>query len=186
MKDKNKEFATQPSFVGDKIFLRAVTVDDIANFHLWFLQIEPQTQSCRAHPLRSATEVTEAFKKREPSAGREFFAIVRKKDKVPVGKISYFDHNPLNRSAELGLLIDPDEQKKGHGSEAIKLLVRYLFRHRGFNKVYAQTAGFNKGAIKLLESLKFTKDASLRDHYFHDGEFHKGLIYSLLLYELDW
>ncbi|MCK4632434.1 MAG: GNAT family N-acetyltransferase [candidate division Zixibacteria bacterium] len=186
MKDKNKEFGTQPSFVGDKIFLRAVTVDDIANFHLWLLQNEPQTRSCRPYPIQSAAEATEAFRKREPSTNREFFAIVRKKDKVPVGKISYFDYNSLNRSAELGLLIDPDEQKKGHGNEAIRLLVKYLFRQRGFNKVYAQTAAFNKGAIKLLESLKFSKDATLRDHYFHDGEFHKGLIYSLLLYEFDW
>ena len=186
MKDKKREFATQPSFIGDKIFLRAVTADDIANFQLWFLQSEPQTQSCRIHPLRSTAEVTEAFKKREPSANRGQFVIVRKKDKVPVGKISFFDYNPLNRSAELGILIDPDEQKNGYAGEAIRVLVKYLFHQRGFNKVYAQTAGFNKGAIKLLESLKFKKDATLRDHYFYGGKFHEGFIYSLLLYELDW
>ena len=186
MKDKSKELPTQPSFVGEKIFLRPVTADDIVNFHLWFLQSEPQTQSCRTHPLRSAAEITEAFRKREPSSDREQFAIVRKKDKVPVGKISYFDYNPLNRSAELGISIDPDEQKKGYATEAARILIKFLFRQRGLNKVHAQTADFNKGAIKLLESLKFKKDATLRDHYFHDGEFHKGYIYSFLLYELDW
>jgi len=40
--------------------------------------------------------------------------------------------------------------------------------------------------VKLLETLGFKKDAVLRDHYFYNGEFHNGFIYSLLLFELDW
>ncbi|MEW5995345.1 MAG: GNAT family protein, partial [Candidatus Zixiibacteriota bacterium] len=86
----------------------------------------------------------------------------------------------------LGVIIDPDERKKGYGKEALQILGRYLFSHRGLNKVYAQTAAFNEGAVALLESLGFKRDATLRNHYFYDGEFHAGYIYSLLAYEVDW
>ena len=64
-------------------------------------------------------------------------------------------------------------------------MCRYLFKQCGLNKVYAQTAEFNEGAIKLLESLGFKRDATLRDHYFLNGRFHAGLIYSLLLFEFE-
>ncbi|RKX19168.1 MAG: N-acetyltransferase, partial [Candidatus Zixiibacteriota bacterium] len=51
------------------------------------------------------------------------------------------------------------------------------------NKVYAQTASFNKGSIKLLESLEFKLDGTLRQHHFYKGQFHNDLLYSLLKFE---
>ncbi|HQL24078.1 MAG TPA: GNAT family protein [candidate division Zixibacteria bacterium] len=78
-----------------------------------------------------------------------------------------------------------DEREKGYASDAMGVLCRYLFKFRGLNKVHAQTAEFNKGAIRLLGKLGFKRDGVLRDHYYHAGEFHAGYIYSLLAFELD-
>lgn len=186
MSDKGSKFPTQPALIGSKIFLRPATADDVANFHFWFNQCEPQTQTCRMQILHTSGESVEAFKKRERSTSRQEFAIVRKADKTPVGHATFFDYNPLNRSAELGLLIDPDEQRQGYASEALRLLTAYLFNQRGLNKVYAQCSTDNEGTVKLLEQLGFKKDGTLRDHQFYDGEFHHCYIYSLLLFELDW
>ena len=183
MKDKKTAFPTQPSLVGDHVYLRPATADDAANAHIWFILSEPQAQGCQPLPFRTASEVAEAFKKKEAAADRQAFAIVRKQDKTLVGKITFYDLNTLNRSAGLGLLIDPDERRKGYAADALRVLIRYLFRYRGLNKVYAQTAEFNAGAVKLLESLGFKKDACLRDHHFYNGEFHDTFIYSLLLFE---
>ena len=188
MKDKKKKYPTQPSFVGDKIYLRPVTEDDVVNAYYWNVQSEPQRISCHPINFMSASDVVEAYRKRTipPSEGIRKFAVVRCDDKVTVGIITFFGYNSQNRSVELGLIIDPDEQRKGYGREALCLLIKYLFKHRGLNKVYAQTAGFNEAAIKLMESMGFKKDAILRDHYFLKGEFHNGFIYSLLQFELDW
>lgn len=187
MADKQKSFPTQPSFVGQKVYLRPATAEDIANIHHWDVQGEPQSMSCHARILRTAGESAELFKKSENSTNDQRFTVVKKKDKMPVGLVRFFGYNQLNRSVELGLLIDPDEHKKGYGTDALKVLCRYLFNYRGLNKVYAQTAIFNKGAVKLLEKLRFKKDATLRDHYFYQGDFHHGLVYSMLLCELhEW
>jgi len=102
-----------------------------------------------------------------------------------VGRVRFFDMNTQNRSAELGLLIDPDEQGKGYGLAALQLLCRFLIKSRGLNKVHAQTASFNKAAQALLKKAGFKLDGTLRHHYFYDGEYHNGLVYSLLAYEFE-
>jgi diamine N-acetyltransferase len=185
MKDKKTSFPTQPSLIGDHVYLRPATADDVANNHVWFILSEPQAQGCQPLPFRTASEAAEAFKKREATTDHQAFAIVRKQDKTLVGKIVFFDFNSLNRSAGLGVLIDPDERKKGYAGDAMRVLIRFMFHYRGLNKVYAQTAEFNSGAVRLLESLGFKKDACLRDHHFYNGKFFDSFVYSLLLFEAD-
>jgi ribosomal-protein-alanine N-acetyltransferase len=184
MSDKKKRFPTQPSLVGKEIFLRPATPEDIANFHHWFIQSEPQSQTVHPMPFLTIPEASERFKKSEKNTDRESFTIVRKEDKTPIGKISFFNFNSLNLSAELGILIDPDERQRGYAKEAMMVLMKYLFSYRNLNKVYAETAAFNGSAVKLLESLNFKKDGTLRSHHFYDGEFHNKFIYSLLRFEL--
>lgn len=185
MAEKKPILTTAPSLIGQRVYLRPVTAEDIANTHHWFLLSEPSSQSCRPHSIHTAAEAAEAFKKAEKSTDRERFMIVKVADNVPVGRIVYFDYNSLNRSAEFGILIDPDERGRKYGLEAVRILCKYLFHFRGLNKVYAQTASFNKGAVKLLESARFKRDGVLRQHNFYDRDWHDGYIYSLLAHEAD-
>jgi ribosomal-protein-alanine N-acetyltransferase len=185
MNDKKPQFPTPPSLVGEKVYLRLATAEDIANTYHWTIQSDPQSLSCRPRVMYTAAEAAENFKKQERSVDRQTFIIVRKADKVPVGRITYFDMNTLNRFAELGLIIDPDERRKGHALEALRLLSHYLFRFRGLNKVHAQTASYNEPTRKLLEKAGFKRDATLRHHYFWKGEFQDGYIYSLLAFEYE-
>jgi len=177
--------STPPALVGDKIFLRPTTAEDIANTHHWLLLSDPWSQTCRSIPIRTAAQETEAFRKRENTPYAQPFMVIRKKDNVPVGKVSFFDFNTQNRSAELGLIIDPDEQEKGYGLAALRLLCRHLFKTRGLNKVHAQTGSFNKAAQALMKKAGFKLDGTLRHHYFYEGEYHDGLVYSLLAYEFE-
>jgi RimJ/RimL family protein N-acetyltransferase len=183
---EKKLFPTAPTLVGDKIYLRPATPEDIANTYHWFVLSEPQSMSCRPITFQTPNEAMEAFKKAERTPDKQTLMVVRKEDNTIVGRIRFFDLNVQNRSAEIGLLVDPDMRRKGYGVEATKLLCRYLIRYRGLNKVHAQTAAFNTGAIKLLEASGFKKDGTLRHHYFYHGEYHHGYIYSVLAHELEW
>jgi diamine N-acetyltransferase len=174
-----------PSMVGKKIYLRPETLEDITVIHEWRLASDPQALSCRPIPIISIEEITTRIKRQKTGIDRQKLVIVRKKDNTLIGEVSFFDYNSLNRSMELGILVNPEERQSGYGKEALRILCRYLFRYRGLNKVYAQTAGYNKGAIKLLEGCGFKQDGLLRDHYFYNGQFFAGLIYSLLLFEFE-
>lgn len=183
---EKKIVPADPELVGKKIYLRPITPDDMASVHHWRVLSSFQTLSCRPTLFMTPAEAAERFKKSdEKHPYNQRFAVVRIEDNLLVGNIHVFDHNPLNRSVELGAIIDPDYQHKGYATEALHLVTRYLFRHRGLNKVHAQTAAFNRNAIKLLEGLGFKRDAVLRDHYFHNGEFHVGYIFSLLQFEFE-
>ncbi|KAA3635851.1 MAG: N-acetyltransferase [Calditrichaeota bacterium] len=183
---KDKPFPTQPSLVGKKVYLRAETADDVVNHHMWFLQSEPQSMTVHPLPFMNLAEVTERFKKAEKSPYAQAFAVISIKENKPVGKVSFFNYNDVNRSAELGILIDPDERKNDYATEALQILIEYLFMYRNLNKVYAETAEFNTGTIKLLESLGFHRDGVLRQHHYFNGEYHNKFAYSLIRYEVDW
>ncbi len=183
MADK-AELTTRPALIGKKVYLRPAKPSDIEAGYHWMLQLDPQSMTCWPHQFETAEEAAKLYEKQEHDPNKQKFAVVRRKDNTLVGRVSFFNLNTLNRSAELGLLIDPDEQRNGYGSEALELLYRYLFHYRGLNKVYGQTAAFNTGALKLLEGLGFKKDATLRDHHFWDGNFYNAVIYSLLLFEV--
>ena len=185
MSDKKEIFPTQPSLVGKNIFLRPAKSDDIVNAHYWFLLSEPQYQCCHPVPFETPSQKAEAVRN-NPLPGHQKLTIVRKEDKTPVGQITFYDYNPLNQSAAMGLIVDPDQRRNGYAREAARLLIKYLFKHLNLNKVHAETAAFNLEAVALLESVGFKKDGTLRQHYFYDGAFHDKLVYSIMRFELDW
>jgi RimJ/RimL family protein N-acetyltransferase len=131
------------------------------------------------------SEAAESYRKKEKTPDEQLFVIVTQKGNTPVGIIRFFNWNHLSRSAELGLLVDPDERRHGYASEALKVLCRYLFFSRDLNKVHAETMASNAAACKVMEKLGFKRDALLRHEYFTDGEFSDGYIYSLLRYEFE-
>lgn len=185
MAEKKQEYPVHPGLVGKNILLRPATDKDVANTYHWHLQSDPPMLSSRSVPFWTPAEMAENFKKHEKTADEQLLMIVRQKGNLPVGVIRFFNMNSLNRSAELELIVDPDERGKGHALEAARLLIRYLFRTRDLNKVYAQTSSLNAEAVALLEKAGFKRDGTLRHHYFYDGELHDGYIYSLLRYEYE-
>lgn len=184
MNEENLVPSAHSTLVGDAIYLRVATADDIRLAHGWLLESDPQSVSCRPVTVLTPEEAAEKFKAAAKSSSQETFMVVRSVDDVPVGRIRFFDLNPRNLSAEIGLLIAPQERRKRYAEEAVELLCRYLFQDRGLNKVHAQTAAYNKGACRLLEKIGFKKDGTLRRHYFWHGIFHDGFVYSLLRDEL--
>lgn len=178
--------AAPPSLVADNIFLRPASGDDIASTYHWYLMEEPQSLFVLPCQVKTASEAADQFKKEPASEKKQTFAVIFRETSTPVGLVGFSDYNHQNRSAELHLMIDPDERRKGFGQAAMKLLIGYLFRNRGLNKVYVEFPDFNEGAVAVVDKLGFKKDGTLRDNHFFKGEFHSTLIYSLLLYELDW
>ncbi len=184
--DAKKTFPTHPLLIGKKLYLRPATAEDIANTHHWFLQSDSQMIFYRPHQLLTATEAAELFKRQEKSPDRQELIMARQSDNMPVGRIRYIELNTYNRSVELFVLVDPDEQRKGHGSEGIRILCHYAFRFLDLNRIYGYACVKNSAAIKLIEHLGFRKEGTLRNHFLFNGEYQDGVVASLLRFELDW
>ncbi len=176
---------TVPSLVGKKTYLRPATAEDIQQTEHWFLVQDPTLLDNRPRAIHTAAEAAESFKKAGRSTEHEEFVVARKDNPTPIGRIRYFDYNPMISAAELRLLIDPEFVRKGFGSEALHLLISYLFDERSLLKVYGEIASFNQPAIGLVERFGFRRDGVLRRHHFHAGELHDRYLYSLLQYEYE-
>jgi len=186
MGDEARNFPTHPALMGEKVFLKPAVPDDIIDAHFWLTQSDPDSIFPFISRLVSPTEAAEIFRHKDKTDMDLTLMIVKKADEEPVGVLSTSNFNPLNRSVEINLLIDPQKRHKGLGEDALKAFSKYLFLQRGLNKIYAQVGSFNMPATKLFNSAGFKKDGTLRQNHFYKGEFHDTFVYSLLRFELDW
>lgn len=86
---------------------------------------------------------------------------------------------------EMGLIVAPEFRGMGHGTQAQRLLVRYLFDHSPVNRVQASTEVSNLAEQRSLEKAGFTREGLLRGVGFRAGEWHDGVLYSMIRADLD-
>jgi [ribosomal protein S5]-alanine N-acetyltransferase len=144
--------------------------------HKWKSQVDISYLTSKAIQPISLEERQRRLKEKIPS----IFAIRRIIDNRFIGEISLYDLNPKNRSAAVGYFTGVEYRQQGYTKEGLWLLLNYLFKVVGLNKVMADTGAFNQASIALLKSLGFQQDGCLRQHQLLDGVLHDQLLFSLL------
>jgi aminoglycoside 6'-N-acetyltransferase len=88
---------------------------------------------------------------------------------------------PEYRHAGVDLFLDSDEQGKGYGPEAVRLVCRYLFEQRGHHRITIDPSAANARAIRSYEKVGFKRVGVLRRYERGpDGTFHDGVLLDLL------
>ncbi|MGN9843042.1 GNAT family N-acetyltransferase [Nonomuraea sp. H19] len=85
----------------------------------------------------------------------------------------------------MGVIVAPEFRGKGHGTEAQKLIARYLFDHTTVNRVEATTEIDNVAEQRALEKAGFTREGVMRGGGFRAGKWHDGVMYSMIRSDLD-
>jgi RimJ/RimL family protein N-acetyltransferase len=81
---------------------------------------------------------------------------------------------------EIGIALLPDARGHGYGTQAHRLLARYLFAHTTAHRIEAGTEVDNIAEQKALEKAGFTREGMTRATGWRDGAWRDGVIYSLL------
>lgn len=81
---------------------------------------------------------------------------------------------------EIGVAILPDARGQGIGTQAQRLLARYLFAHTTAHRIEANTEVGNAGEQRALEKAGFTREGVRRGIGWRDGAWRDGVMYSLL------
>ena len=114
----------------------------------------------------------------------EYF-IIEKKDKTKIGIIYHYHVlHPACTQTEIGFALIPSERGKGYTTEAVRLMVDYLFLSRNVARIQAFTDPMNLGCQKVLEKAGFKKEGILRKWIFIWGELRDSYPYSIL--REDW
>lgn len=107
-------------------------------------------------------------------------------DGVVAGSIQYGEEtDPDYRHATIDLFLGGDYQDRGIGSEAIRLVARYLFDVRSHHRLTIDPSAANERAIRAYERVGFRRVGIMRSYERGaDGTWHDGLLLDLLSGEL--
>ncbi len=83
-------------------------------------------------------------------------------------------------SMEIGFALVPSERRKGYGTEAIQMLVDYLFLEKDIVRIQVPTDVENTPSQKALEKVGFTNEGTMRKSHCVRGECRDMSLYSLL------
>jgi RimJ/RimL family protein N-acetyltransferase len=159
---------------GKTVNLRVVEKEHLSLLLEWFN--DPQITGAfePLDPQRSKKEFEDRYEKLGPD--QKFF-LIEKKDGSKIGSIGHYSTGSM---LEIGYSIIPDERGKGYCTEAVQIMVDYLFLSRNVVRVQAHTSIRNKASQRVLEKSGFQKEGTFRKEYFVRGEWVDSCVYGIL------
>jgi RimJ/RimL family protein N-acetyltransferase len=107
-------------------------------------------------------------------------------DKAIIGHIEFFKPVAYLDAYELSYLIyDPAERGKGATSEAVRLLIGYLFDAEKVNRLQLVIHPDNAASQRVAAKNGFVHEGIMRGAWYHRGQYHDVSIYALLRNEYE-
>jgi aminoglycoside 6'-N-acetyltransferase len=159
---------------GPRVTLRNATLEDMA-----------QVASIRHEP-----EVESRWGVLEEGELEEFLqdekTLVIESDGEMIGAVQYDEEtDPMYRRAGIDIFLTTSRHAQGFGSEAVRVLARYLIEERGHHRLTIDPAADNAAAISAYEKVGFRAVGVMRSYERGpDGTWHDGLLMEMLAEKL--
>ncbi|MCJ7489396.1 MAG: GNAT family N-acetyltransferase [Thermoplasmata archaeon] len=157
---------------GDKINLELAEKNDLFIIKQWANDVEFVGEF---EPFDQVS--LDDLEKQHDGKGEGQWYFVEKKDGAKIGYIAHFKSKDC---VGIGYMLVKEERGNGCGSEAVQMMVDYLFLHKNIVRVQAETHPDNKASQRVLEKAGFTLEGRIRKSYFCRGIFRDTAMYSIL------
>jgi aminoglycoside 6'-N-acetyltransferase len=99
-----------------------------------------------------------------------------------IGLIQYYEEpDPAFRHAGIDIAVATAWQNRGYGTEAVRVMARYLLEERGHHRLTIDPAVANERAVRAYERVGFRPVGVMREYSRGpDGAWHDGLLMDLL------
>ncbi|MBO4893140.1 MAG: GNAT family N-acetyltransferase [Prevotella sp.] len=94
---------------------------------------------------------------------RQLRLVIESADEVSVGFVDLQNYDPLHHRAEVGIVVVPEQQRKGFAAEALRLLAKYVSAHLGIHQLYALVPEGNEASVALFKKSGYKETATLQD-----------------------
>jgi RimJ/RimL family protein N-acetyltransferase len=174
-------------FQGKRVRLRAVEPSDWETYWKWSNDTNAQrAESDIGFP--ATHEEIRAWAERESKRqgkDEECYCIIETLDGEAVGRINSHTCDIRNGTFMFALVIPPENRCKGYATEAIRLLIRYYFDERRYQKCTSLVYSFNEPSMHLHESIGFILEGRIRRMLYALGDYHDQLYYGMTKEEFD-
>ncbi|MDR1743507.1 MAG: GNAT family N-acetyltransferase [Dysgonamonadaceae bacterium] len=154
-------------FEHNDLLLRAIEPEDIDILYAWENDSELWKYGSSVSPLsRYAIRqyLDEARQDIYQTRQLRLMVTLHKDDiELPVGLVDLFDFDPLHLRAGVGILIAPDYQRLGIGTQSLRLMRRYAFEFLHLSQLYAHIPRQNMASIRLFKKAGFCEAGLLKN-----------------------
>jgi len=177
---------SHPCRIGEHVYLRPVEPSDNDRFVRWINDpLINQFILSGRFPVNTSKEMSwiEGLYKDD---SRAVFAICLTDNDLHIGVCGMDTISWVDRATSAGIFIgERSLHGKGHGTEAMKLLVCHAFETLNLNRVELGVYEHNTAARRSYEKLGFTVEGTKRQARFANGQYRDELIMAVLRDEWD-
>ena len=156
---------------GELVSLRPFTREHMERTLGWVNDSEVAFPLGRCRPV-TMLEHEQWYQSAVRDSRNVFFAIEETRDGTHVGNIWLWGIHGENRNAELRILVGQrDQQRRGFGSEAVKLLLDMAFTRLNLHKVFLYVLAGNEPALKAFTRAGMRIEGTLREEFFVGGRY---------------
>ena len=102
-----------------------------------------------------------------------------------IGGCSINECNLKNRNCTIGIMIgDKNYWGKGYGSDALKVLIKFIFEEVNMDKIKLNVFSFNKRAISCYKKVGFKEEGLLKREIYRNGRYYDEV--PMALFKEDW
>ena len=169
-------------WTGERVRLRGIEPEDWRSFQDFDEHSADMRSGNMLYPPRSAEGYrrwAEHAATSEPDGDKFRLAIEATQDKTLVGIMNTLDPDPRAGRFSYGIAIGHRHQGNGYATEAIALLLAFMFGERRYHKCEVGIYAFNTPSLELHRKFGFVHEGRLRDHEYFSGRHHDLVLMGL-------
>lgn len=103
-----------------------------------------------------------------------------------IGGCSINECDVKNRTCTIGIMIgDKEYWSKGYGSDALKVLIKFIFEEVNMNKIKLKVFSFNTRAIACYKKVGFKEEGILKKELYRNGKYHDEILMAIFKSEIE-
>jgi RimJ/RimL family protein N-acetyltransferase len=176
----------QSIWEGERVRLREIEPEDWTVYAAWNRD-DAMWRSLEGIPFPGSDARVRAWAEKEAQRewkdDRRRLVMVAKDSGGVVGDVTIHTCDPLVGTLSYGLNVLESARRQGYASEAIKIVLRYYFFERRYQKANVGIFEFSEASIALHQKLGFQPEGRLRRTVFSNGRHWDELLFGITIEE---
>jgi len=170
---------------GKKIFLRKITIDDVTDEYLAWLNDDEVTKGLETVAKPYTMEMLRQYLHNVIATESTYmFMVIDKETGNKIGTAKCHSISKKNGTCNLGLMIgDKRFWGRGYGQDAYNTAIEYAFTHLKIRKIWEAANASNIGSLAMCKKSGFQIEGQLKEQVFSDGQYVDKILLGLFAKE---